>query len=156
VTRFSSTVESTAVVKAPRKDIWAALTDPALLTKMTPFLQSIEADGDTWVWHMRKIGGLGVDLTPVFTEQMTFDDGRRITYAHKPPAGTTERAGAEGTYNLSDVDGGTKLDIKLTIDVELPLPKAAKPAVSRVMRGVISTMGDRFSANLIRQVGATA
>jgi carbon monoxide dehydrogenase subunit G len=154
VTRFSSTVESTAVVKAPRREIWAALTDPAALTRMTPFLERIDADGDTWIWHMKRIGALGVELNPVFTEQMTFDDGQRIVFTHTPPAGVTERAGADGTYDLSDAEGGTRLAISLTIEVELPLPKAATPAVTRVMSRTIATMGDRFSANLIRLVSA--
>lgn len=44
--RFSTTNTSEAVVAADRADIWAALTDPVLLAKLTPLLTRIDADGD--------------------------------------------------------------------------------------------------------------
>src|SRR5687768_4034165 len=70
---FSAQTESDAVVPAPRSDIWAALTDPDLLPKLTPFLERIEADGDLWRWELSRIPILGVALAPCFTERMTFD-----------------------------------------------------------------------------------
>ena len=52
MTRFSARNESEAVVAAARDEIWAVLTDPGLLTQLTPLLQHVEADGDcgagTW------------------------------------------------------------------------------------------------------------
>ena len=47
MTRFTATTESEAIVPAARKDIWAALTDPDLLPRLTPLLRRIDADGDT-------------------------------------------------------------------------------------------------------------
>jgi carbon monoxide dehydrogenase subunit G len=153
MTRFTATTESVAVVPADRMDIWRALTDPDLLPRLTPLLRSIDADGDTWTWHMTKISALGVSISPSFTETMHFDEGRRIDYSHTPPAGVRERAGAAGWYELSDVEGGTQLKISLGLDVELPLPRRTAPAVRRVMEGTLNRMGDRFSANLLRHLG---
>lgn len=150
---FSATVETDAVVAAERKKIWDVLTDPVLLPRLTPLLNSIDADGDVWVWHMMRIAALGVSIIPTFTEQMVFDEARRIDYTHQPPAGTHERAGADGWYLLEDVEGGTKLSISLTLGVELPLPKAAAPAVTRVMQATMARTGDRFSANLLDHLG---
>jgi carbon monoxide dehydrogenase subunit G len=151
---FSATVKSSADISADREDVWKALTDPDLLPELTPLLRSITADGDTWCWQMMRIAALGVSISPSFTEKMTFDDGHRIAYSHQPPHGARERAGAEGVYALSDVDGGTRLDIELTLSIELPLPKAAAPAVQRVMRSTMNRTGDKFSANLLRHLGA--
>jgi carbon monoxide dehydrogenase subunit G len=150
---FSATTENEAIVPADRMAIWAALTDPKLLPELTPLLSRIETDGDLWTWHMTRISALGVGITPSFTERMTFDEGRRIEYTHEPPAGVTERAGAEGVYELSDAEGGTLLKISLTLHVELPLPRRVAPAVSRVMRSTMGRTGDRFSANLLRHLG---
>jgi carbon monoxide dehydrogenase subunit G len=152
MTRFSTSVESTAVVKAPQKDIWAALTDPDLLPKLTPFLRNVKADGDLWTWELQKIPVLGVDLVPVFTERMTFDEPSRIDYAHEEPKGADERAGVNGWYQLREVSGGTELKIRLEVEVQLPLAKAFGPAVRGVMKGVIATMGQRFSANLLKHL----
>ena len=153
---FSAQTESDAVVPAPRSDIWAALTDPDLLPKLTPFLERIEADGDLWRWELSRIPILGVALAPCFTERMTFDPETRIDYRHEPPKGTTERTGVEGWYALEDVEGGTRLRISLTIDAQLPLPKSSDFAVRRVMTSVVDRMGDRFSVNLLEHLGVTA
>jgi carbon monoxide dehydrogenase subunit G len=153
MTRFTATNESVAVVPAHRMEIWRALTDPELLPRLTPLLRSIDADGDTWTWHMTRISALGVSISPSFTETMRFDEGHRIEYTHTPPAGVRERAGAEGWYELSDVEGGTQLKISLGLEVELPLPRRAGPAVRKVMGGTLNRMGDRFSANLLRHLG---
>ena len=153
MTRFTATTESEAIVPAPRMDIWAALTDPDLLPRLTPLLRRVDADGDTWTWHMAQIAALGVSISPSFTEQMRFTEGRRIEYTHQPPSGVRERAGAEGWYDLSDTADGTDLKISLTLEVDLPLPRRAGPAVRRVMEATMTRMGDRFSANLLRHLG---
>jgi carbon monoxide dehydrogenase subunit G len=153
MTRFTATTESEAIVPADRMAIWRALTDPELLPRLTPLLRRVDADGDIWTWHMARISALGVSISPSFTERMDFAEGSRIGYTHTPPRGTRERAGAEGWYELSDVDGGTVLKISLTLGVELPLPRSATPAVRRVMQATMNRMGDRFSANLLRHLG---
>ncbi len=151
--QFSSTTESTAVVAADRAKIWAALTDPVLLPELTPLLKKIDADGDLWRWHLMSISALGVSISPAFTERMHFTEKSEIVYEHEVPAGAVERTGAEGWYRLSDVEGGTKLEISLTLHVELPLPRTAGPAVRQVMRTTMARTGDRFSANLLRHLG---
>lgn len=154
MTTFSATVNSQADVSAPRSAVWAALTDPELLPQLTPLLENISADGDIWCWSMMKISALGVSIAPSFTEQMIFDEPGRIEYTHNPPAGARERAGAEGVYELADIDGGTRLSIDLTLHVDLPLPTAAQPAVRRVMEKTMQRTGDRFSQNLLRHLNA--
>jgi hypothetical protein len=64
-----------------------------------------------------------------------------------------ERTGAEGWYELSEVDAGTRLRISLTLSVELPLARAARPAVSGVMKAVMARTGERFAGNLLRHLG---
>ncbi len=155
MTRFSATTTDEAVVAAERSALWAALTDPVLLPKLTPLLQRIEADGEIWRWSMTSISALGVSIRPAFTERMSFVPLRRIEYTHTPPPGVTEWSGAEGWYDLSDADGGTKLAISLTLCIDVPLPKAAGPAVRRIMKSTMDRTGDRFSKNLIAHVSAT-
>lgn len=157
MTRFSADTASEATVTAERKAVWEVLADPVLLPKLTPLLSRIEADGDLWRWHMVRLAVLGVGIKPVFTERMVFDYGdevSRIDFTHEPPAGVTEWAGAEGHYALSDVDGGTRLEIGLRLDVDMPLSRLAAPVVQRTMRSTMQVTGDRFSANLLRHLKA--
>ncbi|MDO9379094.1 MAG: SRPBCC family protein [Nocardioidaceae bacterium] len=151
--RFRTSQESAAVVAAPREDVWAVLTDPVLLTRLTPFLQHIEADGDVWCWQMSPIPALGLTFVPAFTEQMSFDEPRRIDFTHAPPAGARERSGVDGWYLLEEVDGGTDLHTRLEIEVDLPVSRLASPAVTRVMDGVLGPMGTRFAHNLCDHLG---
>ncbi|HET6561504.1 MAG TPA: hypothetical protein VFG72_06490 [Marmoricola sp.] len=153
MTIFTATNTSNGVVAADRSAIWRLLTDPGKLAAMTPLLDHIEADGDRWRWVMTRIPVLGISIAPAFTERMTFTPEERIDFTHSPPGGKPERASAEGTYVLTEVEGGTHLAIDLTLCVELPLPRMAKRAVDGVMDKVMAHMGDRFAANLDRELG---
>ena len=87
MTRFSADTRAEAVVAAPRAEIWAALTDPALVAELTPFVRRITADGDHWHWQLSGLKVLGVGVAPAFTELMVLDEPQRIEFRHDPPAG---------------------------------------------------------------------
>lgn len=151
--RFAARTEARAMVRAGRDEIWAALTDPALVARMTPFVKSIEADGEHWLWEMTGLEVLGVGVASAFTERMTFTDLERIEFVHDPPAGKQERTGVHGWYDLAEGDAGTHLATSLEVAVELPLPRVSSPAVTTAMKGVMATMGQRFSHNLLDHLG---
>ena len=156
MTCFEATNRSREVVRAERSEIWAALTDPQLLTDLTPLLRHIDTHCDQWVWHMMGISALGVEVAPCFTETMQFTPERRIDFAHTPPPGVVERAGADGVYLLEEAEGGTMLDITITIHVDLPLPRMSRGAVERVMEQSMERTGDRFGRNLLQHLGVPA
>lgn len=155
MTTFSATKHAVAVVEADQKEIWAALTDPALMARLTKYVKRITADGDHWRWELGGLEVLGRSIAPAFTERMVFDEPDRIEFHHEPP-GRREPAGVNGWYQLSPADdGATRLETDMSICVELPLPKMSGRAVERVMRSVLDSMGDGFSANLLEHLGAT-
>jgi len=149
---FSVRNRSVATVDADRSEVWRALTDPDLLARLTPYLSRIEVDGDRWTWHLTRLPVLGAVVAPSFTEVMTFDEPRSITFEHDPER-TGEQAGVSGDYRLTEKASGTDLRIDLDITVDLPFPRAAGPAVRTAMRGVVAAMGSRFSTNLVRHLG---
>ncbi len=151
--RFSSTTTTDAIVAAERSAIWAALTDPVILARLTPLLKRVVANGDLWRWELGNLSILGTSVTPVFTERMVFTEGSRIDFHHEPPADAKERAGADGWYALDDRDTGTHLAISLTLHVDLPLSRLAAPAVQVVMKGAMQATGDRFGSNLEHHLG---
>jgi carbon monoxide dehydrogenase subunit G len=154
MTRFSADTRAEAVVTAPRAEIWAALTDPALVAELTPFVRRITAVGDHWRWELTGLKILGVGVAPTFTELMVLDEPQRIEFHHDPPQGESERSGVEGWYSLTEIDGGTRLVTSLEITLDLPLPRATGRAVKAAMGGVIDQMGERFSKNLLAHLGA--
>lgn len=152
--RFTATTENEAVVSADRSAVWAILTDPKALPELTPFLNEITTDGDLWRWQMGRIPVLGVSVAPAFTEKMTFEPEERIEFTHAPPNGKPERAAVAGWYKLEDHEDGTFLAVRLEVCADLPLPKMASRSVNGVMTRVMTRMGDRFSANLLRKLNA--
>jgi len=151
VTSFTVSTTSSATVQTDRQRVWAALTDPDLLPRLTPYLRRIDADGDRWTWHLVRIPVLGSMISPSFTEVMTFDEPSRIDFVHDSDR-RDEKAGVEGRYTLKETPSGTDVSIELAITVDLPFPGLARPAVHAAMRAVVATMGARFSHNLVRHV----
>jgi carbon monoxide dehydrogenase subunit G len=159
MTAFTVRNRSAATVHATPADVWAALTDPDLLPRLTPYLREIEVDGDRWTWHLHRVPVLGVGIAPSFTEVMSFDKPTTITFAHDPEQ-PKERAGVDGEYHLTPAGSATApatdLAIDLSITVDLPFPSLARAGVQTAMRGVVAAMGNRFSANLVRHLKTSA
>jgi carbon monoxide dehydrogenase subunit G len=150
---FRARDRSSAVLRSPRSEVWAALTDADLIAKITPYVTSITVDGDRWVWRLATIPVLGASIAPAFTEVMVLHPEERIEFTHDP-ARTEEMTSVEGTYVLADhPGGGTDVSIDLQIACTLPLPGLARPAVERVMAGVVKHMGVVFSRNLLKHLG---
>lgn len=145
---FTAHNHSEADIDASQEQVWAALTDPDLLTQLTPFLSEIEADGDRWIWTLTAIPVLTKQYSPRFTEVMTFEPLERITFTHDLLA-TQDTAGTEGYYLLTPNGGRTHLVIDLQVSVDLPLPRFAKLAVETAMHAVMAGMGSRFASNLL-------
>lgn len=151
MSEFSVRNKSEAVVDADRGAIWEALTDPGLLAHLTPYLREIDAHGDRWTWHLLRVPLFASAVSPSFTEIMTFEEPRAITFTHDPNH-PDEDAGVEGRYLLKSRGRKTSLSIDLAVTVDLPLPHLARPAVQTAMRAVVATMGQRFSSNLMRHL----
>lgn len=150
---FRARDRSSAVLGSGRSDVWAALTDADLMARFTPYVTGIDVDGDRWTWRMGTIPVLGISVAPTFTEVMELRPEERIDFRHDP-ARSDEMTAVEGTYLLADhPDGGTDVSIDLEIVVSLPLPGLARPAVERVMAGVVKHMGAVFSRNLLAHLG---
>ena len=156
MTAFVASTSAEAVVPVERARVWDGLVDPDLVARFTPFIKSINVDGNGhWIWHMSGLTVLGKGFSATFTERMTLEEGKRIEFTHDPPPGG-ERAAVNGWYDLADTDeqgGGVLLRTSLEICVDLPAPKMAGPAVRGAMKGAMATMGDRFSKNLLNHLG---
>ena len=150
---FRARDRSSAVLASERSEVWAALTDADLMARFTPYVTGIDVDGDRWTWRMGTIPVLGISVAPTFTEVMELQPEERIDF-RPDPARSDEMTAVEGTYLLADhPGGGTDVSIDLEIVVSLPLPAITRPAVERVMAGVVTHMGAVFSRNLLAHLG---
>lgn len=143
----ASTVPVTAAL------IWKQISDPASLTALTPLVRSIVVEGDLWRWQLTGIEALGVSVAPTFTERMEFIEPRLIRFNHETADGERERAGADGTYELTQRGDETELKVDIALTVELPLPRLSAGAVERVMKASMQRTGKRFAVNLYHRLG---
>lgn len=152
---FTRTRRDTADVPHPVDAVWDLLVDPDAIARLTPLVSTIDVDDQgRWIWCLQGVPVPGRRLDVTMTEEMTFTPKTRIEFTHGPLAGGA-RAGADGHYALEPIDSGTRLSIELTITAGLPLPALARPAVHTVMQQVLNQMGNRFAANMLRELGST-
>lgn len=150
---FARTRRDTADIPHPVDAVWDLLVDPDAIARLTPLVADIDVDGQgRWVWALQGVPVPGRRLDLTMTEEMTFTPQSRIEFAHAPLDGGV-RAGAEGHYALEPIDSGTRLSIELTVTARLPLPGLARPAVEATMQRVLNQMGNRFAANMLRELG---
>ncbi|HEX2784819.1 MAG TPA: SRPBCC family protein [Ilumatobacteraceae bacterium] len=150
---FSARNISASIVPVDPERIWTQISDPASLTALTPLVRSIAVEGDLWRWQLAGIEALGVCVAPTFTERMEFIEPRLIRFNHEAPKGERERAGADGTYELTSHGEGTQLKVDIALTIELPLPRLSAGAVERVMKSSMQRTGRRFAVNLYRRLG---
>ena len=125
---FRARDRSSAVLRSPRSEVWAALTDADLIAKITPYVTSIDVEGDRWTWRMGTIPVLGISVAPKFTEVMELHPQDRIVFTHDPDR-PDEMTAVNGTYDLTDhADGGTDVSIDLADRLQ---PPAARPGPAR-------------------------
>jgi carbon monoxide dehydrogenase subunit G len=153
MTTFDARKVSKAVVPYTRQQVWEVLADPAAVARLTPMVRGIEGHGDIWRWRLAPIEVLGKDIGLAFTERMDFAEPERIRFTHEPQG--QERAGVNGTYTLTVAGSGTRLAIDLAVEVDLPFPRLARPAVTTSMQAVLVAMGAGFARQLDRHLSGS-
>ena len=152
---FTRTRKDTADVPHPVEAVWGLLVDPDAIARLTPLVSRIAVDDQgRWVWSLQRVPVPGRLLDLSMTQEMTFTPQRRIEFTHTPLEDGA-RAGADGFYGLEPIDDGTRLTIEITVTARLPLPGLARPAVEATMQQVLTQMGNRFAANMLRELGGT-
>ena len=150
---FTASRHDVADVRSSVEEVWALLVRPEVLVRHTPFLHAIDDLGDgRWVWRVGGIRYPGGVFTSSFTERMTFDEPRSITFRHEP-ASDHEHAGAEGRYALTPRGEGARLEIALSVTTRLPAPRAGRRVVVAAMDVVIGQMGRAFANGLLKDLG---
>jgi len=154
VNTFSSSRLAEAVVDGPIESVWELLVDPSVLARHTPFISTIRDLGDDkWCWSLSGITYPGGHFGATFIEEMTFMPTTRIDFRPDPDAGN-QRAGATGTYTLTEDGPRTHLRIELTVSIQLPAPKAARRLIEPAMHSVIAYMGDSFAKGFVRELSS--
>lgn len=113
VDRDGNTLIFTRDLKHPRAKVWTALTDPASLDAWSPFRPD------------RDLGATG-PATLTMVDGDTSEDTPAVILRAEPPALLEyEWAGDLLRWELAEVDGGTRLTLRHTVQGADMLPKVA-------------------------------
>ncbi|QWC84527.1 hypothetical protein KLP28_13260 [Nocardioidaceae bacterium] len=141
---------------------YALLCDPGFVGRSAPFIRRITPLAeDLWRWEVGGISYPGGSFAAGFTQRMTFDAPHAISFHHDPAAaargarGTrrAELAGAEGVFRVAPRPGdGVRVDLEMSVEAQVPAPRAAAPIVESAMGAVLVLMRDRFTAALQQEL----
>ena len=126
VNRFTARTEAKAVVAAERQAIWDALVDPGLLARMTPFVKSITADGDRWLWQMAASTSSASGSPRRSPSRWSSPSPTASTSATtRRPASSEQRRRRRVVRTLADARAAPSWCTSLADHAELPLPRSA-------------------------------
>jgi uncharacterized protein YndB with AHSA1/START domain len=97
----------------PREKVWAALTDPAQLDAWSPFRPD------------RDLGTTGPATLTMVDPQESLDTPATVLRADAPELLEYRWAGDLLRFELAEIDGGTRLTLRHTVETEGFVPKVA-------------------------------
>lgn len=141
-------LEGSYDIPAPRQRVWAALLDPAHLTKAMPGCESLEAVGEGEYRATMKVGVAAV--------KGTFEGKVRLSDL-EPPARyrmAVEGSGGPGfvrgeaAMDLAEVEGGTRVTYRADVQVGGLLAGVGQ----RMLGGVSKMLVDQFFSRMTEQL----
>ncbi|MBY5163020.1 SRPBCC family protein [Salsipaludibacter albus] len=141
-------ISGTNHIDAPRDDVWAALTDPAVLARTLPGCEQLEVvDDDTY--RARVTAGVAsIRGTYDGTVRLSDRDRPSSLHLHVQGAGAPGTIGADVEVRLEATDVGTEVDW----DAEAVVGGMIGGVGQRMLAGVSSRMAGEFFAALERDL----
>lgn len=141
-------LEGSYDIPAPRRRVWAALLDPAHLTRAMPGCESLEAVGEGEYRATMKVGVAAV--------KGTFEGKVRLSDLEPP---TRYRMAVEGSggpgfvrgeaaMDLAEVEGGTRVTYRADVQVGGLLAGVGQ----RMLGGVSKMLVDQFFSRMTEQL----
>ena len=152
---FSTSNRSAATVTADVEAVWDVLTDPALVARLTPFLQRVRRGGRALGLAADEGARCSARASRSRSASGWTSTPHRIDFTHDPAPGADEAAGVVGWYALALVRMGRTSRRRWRSPSTSPSPVSSGPPSITAMKGVVALMGQRFSHNLLSHLGAT-
>jgi carbon monoxide dehydrogenase subunit G len=134
-------LDGSAVLSGSPEEVWAVITDPAVLARTIPGCETLEQTGDD-EYRMNVSVGVGAIRGTYAGEVRLADQQRPTSYVmHASGAGAPGNARAQVTINLSPADGG-KTNLTYSADAVIGGPVAG--VGQRMITGVAKRMAGQF------------
>ncbi|CAB4917951.1 MAG: carbon monoxide dehydrogenase [Actinobacteria bacterium] len=145
-------LDGTATLSAPPAEVWAAITDPAVLARTIPGCQGLERTGED-EYAMTVSVGVGA-IRGVYAGEVKLTDKQEPTryVMHASGSGGPGSVRATVPITLEAVDGGTKL----TYDADAVVGGAVAGVGQRMITGVAKRLAGQFFSAIDAELTGTA
>jgi carbon monoxide dehydrogenase subunit G len=139
-------------VKGKAADVFAVLSDVPTSVSHFPKVDQLTDLGDgVYKWEMEKVGTAQVNIQTVYACKYV-NDKAKGTVKWTPVKGVGN-AQVSGSWKVVDNKKSTSVELKITADVEVPLPGLMKMVVAPVVESEFEKLVDKYIANLIKKFG---
>lgn len=146
-------VDRTITVSADASAAFALLSDvPASSAHFPKVDKIVDLGDDIYRWEMGKVGVGDHAIQTIYASQYESDEANgSIEWAAVEGEGN---ALVSGSWKLETVDGGTELTLSSVAELELPMPKLLKMAISPVVKSEFVRMVDAYVENIQKALDA--
>lgn len=145
-------LDGTATLSAPPAQVWAAITDPAVLARTIPGCQGLERTGED-EYAMTVSVGVGA-IRGVYSGEVRLTEKTEPTryVMHASGSGGPGSVRATVPITLEEVDGGTRL----TYDADAVVGGAVAGVGQRMITGVAKRLAGQFFSAIDAELTGTA
>jgi carbon monoxide dehydrogenase subunit G len=139
-------------VKALAADVFAVLSDVPTSASHFPKLHSlVDLGGNSYRWEMDKLGTAQMNIQTVYASNYVTEQNKGII-VWTPIAGEGN-AQVGGSWAITDKKKFTLLALKISGELQLPLPRLMKGVVAPIVVGENKKLVEQYIANLIKHFG---
>ena len=138
--------------KGKAADVFAVLSDvPTSVSHFPKVEQLTDMGGGVYKWEMEKVGTAQVNIQTVYACKYVSDKAKGTV--KWTPVKDVGNAQVSGSWTIVDNKKSTSIELKITADVEVPLPGLMKMVVAPVVESEFEKLVDKYIANLIKKFG---
>jgi carbon monoxide dehydrogenase subunit G len=139
-------------VKAGADEVFDLLADVPTSVGFFPKVHRlVDLGGDAYRWEMEKVGTAQVNIQTVYASRYV-SDRKKGTVVWTPVAGEGN-ALVGGSWKIGQLKKGTKVQLKIEGQVNVPLPGLMKMVVVPVVQGEFEKLVEKYIDNLIKRFG---
>ena len=142
-------------VKAKAADVFEVLSDVPTSVSFFPKVDQLTDLGDgVYKWEMEKVGTAQVNIQTIYASKYKSDKAKgTVTWT---PVKGVGNALVGGHWKIKDNKKSTGVELKITGEINLPLPGLMKMVVAPVVESEFEKLVDKYIANLIKRFGGEA
>ena len=139
-------------VKGKAADVFAVLSDVPTSVSHFPKVDKLTDLGDgVYKWEMEKVGTAQVNIQTVYASKYVSDKAKGTV--KWTPVKDVGNAQVSGSWKIVDNKKSTSIELKITANVDVPLPGIMKMVVAPVVESEFEKLVDKYVDNLIKKFG---